>query len=151
MAFRNIIVAVDGSVASQEALNRSVELARQNDAALTGVFVIDAGWPDYIGNDWQAAVGARLPFLGYIRGEQEQQQAEAARGQFESATDGLKSASFTLLAGDPTDLLVVLASNDATDLLVLSRRVFQVNGRPSLKSLSKRFARKAQRPFLVFP
>lgn len=97
-----------------------------------------------------SAVGARQPFLGDIRGEQEQQ-AEAARGQFESATDGLKSASFTLLAGDPTDLLVELANNDATDLLVLSRRVFQVSGRPSLKSRSKRLARKARRPFLVFP
>ena len=150
MTFRNIVVAVDGSAASQEALNRSVELARQNDAALTGVFVIDAGWPDYIGNDWQSAVGARQPFLDYIRREQEQQ-AEAARGQFESAAEGLKSARFTLLAGDPTDLLVELANNDATDLLVLSHRVFQVSGRPSLKSLSKRLAKLAQRPFLVFP
>jgi len=150
VAYRNIVVAVDGSAASQEALNRSVELARQSDAALTGVFVIDSGWPDYIGNDWQSAVGARQPFLDYIRKEQEQQ-AEAARDQFENAVAGLKSASFTLLAGDPTDLLVELASNDATDLLVLSQRVFQVSGRPSLKSLSKRLANKARRPLLVFP
>jgi len=150
VGFRNIVVAVDGSVASQEALNHTVELARQSNAALTGIFVIDSQWPDYIGNDWQSAKGARQPFLDYIRAEQEQQ-AEAARGQFETAAEGLQAARFELLAGDPTDVLIELASKDSTDLLVLSQRVFQVSGRPSLKSLSKRLANKARRPLLVFP
>jgi len=67
------VVAVDGSAASQGALNHAVHLARQSQAALTGVFVIDAGWPDYIGNDWQSSKGARQGFLDYIREEQEQQ------------------------------------------------------------------------------
>jgi nucleotide-binding universal stress UspA family protein len=147
---KTIVVAVDGSEASQEALNQAVAFARQSDAALTGVFVIDSGWPDYIGNDWQSAVGARQPFLDYIRREQEQQ-AEAARGQFQTAVTGLPSASFRLLAGDPTDVLLEIANDDATDLLVLSQRVFQVSGRPSLKSLGKRLAKKAQRPLLVLP
>jgi len=150
VGFRNIVVAVDGSAASQEALNHTVELARQSNAALTGIFVIDSQWPDYIGNDWQSAKGARQPFLDYIRAEQEQQ-AEAARGQFESAVEGLETARFELLAGDPTDVLIELANDDRTDLLVLSQRVFQVSGRPSLKALSKHLAKKAQRPFMLFP
>lgn len=143
-------MAVDGSEASQEALNRAVEFARQGRSTLTGVFVIDSQWPDYIGNDWQSAVGARQPFLDYIRVEQEQQ-ASAARHQFESATQGLPDSRFTLLAGDPTDVVIGLANDDDTDLLVLSQRVFQVSGRPSLKSLGARLAKKARRPFLVFP
>lgn len=150
MGFRNIFVAVDGSEASQEALNHTVEIARQSNASLTGVFVIDSQWADYIGNDWQSAKGARQPFLDYILKEQEEQ-AEAARGQFESATKGLGTASFTLMAGDPTDTLIEVANNASTDLLVFSQRVFQVSGRPSLKLLSKRIAKKAQRPFMVFP
>ena len=150
MGFRNIVVAVDGSEASQEALNYTVELARQSNASLTGVFVIDSQWVDYIGNDWQSAKASRQTFLDYIRKEQEEQ-AEAARTQFESASRELDTANFSLLAGDPTDTLIEMANNATTDLLVFSRRVYQVSGRPSLKLLSKRIAKKAQRPFMVFP
>lgn len=149
-AKRNVVVAVDGSESSQEALNHAVDLARQSQAALTGVFVIDAGWPDYIGNDWQSSKGARQGFLDYIREEQEQQ-AETARGQFERAAQGLPAAKFSLLAGDPVDVLVELAGERSDDLLVLNRRVFQVSGRPSLKSLGRRLAEKARRPYLLFP
>jgi len=149
-AFRNIVVAVDGSAASQEALNHAVHIARQSQAVLTGVFVIDAGWPDYIGNDWQSSKGARQGFLDHVREEQEQQ-AETARGQFENAASGLPSASFSLLSGDPAEEVIRLASEPSDDLLVLNQRVFQVSGRPSLKTLGRRLADKARRPYLLFP
>jgi nucleotide-binding universal stress UspA family protein len=150
VTFRNIVVAVDGSEASQEALSHAVEIARQSQAALTGVFVIDSEWPDYIGNDWQSARGARQPFLDYIREEQEQQ-AKAAQGQFEKAAGGLPGAQFALHAGDPSEVLIKLAQDAGTDLLVLNRKIFQISGRPSLKALHKNLAAKAQRPYLVFP
>lgn len=146
----HIVVAVDGSEASQEALNRAAALARQRHTALTGVFVMDGGWPDYIGNDWQSARGARQEFLDHIRREQERQ-AEAARRQFEGAVGGVPSARFSLETGDPTEVMLRLASEPATDLLVLSQRVFQVSGRPSLKSLGKKLSRKATRPLLLLP
>jgi len=148
--FGKIVVTIDGSEASQVALDHAVSLARQNHAALTGVFVIDSGWPDYIGNDWQSSKGARQGFLDYIREEQEQQ-AKAAQDQFERATSGLGSASFSLLAGDPTDVVVQLASEPSNDLLVVNQRVFQVSGRPKLKALGKRVADAARRPCLIFP
>ena len=147
---KNIVVAVDGSDVSQGALDHAVALARQNNAALTGVFVIDGGWPDYIGNDWQSSKGARQGFLDYIREEQEQQ-AKAARGQFERATNGLPATQFELLAGDPTEVVVKLASEPSDDFLILNQRVFQVSGRPSLKSLGKLLAGVARRPYLMFP
>jgi nucleotide-binding universal stress UspA family protein len=148
--FGNIVVAVDGSAASQGALDHAVALARQSQAVLTGVFVIDAGWPDYIGNDWQSSRGARQGFLDYVRDEQEQQ-AEAARGQFARAAAGLPSASFSLLAGDPADVVVRRAREPSDDLLGLNQRVLQGRGRPSLKALGRRLAEKARRPYLLFP
>jgi len=148
--FNNIVVAVDGSEASQEALNYAVELARQSKSALTGFFIIDGGWPDYIGNDWQSAKGARQGFLDYIRKEQEQQ-AEAARQQFETAAEGIEDSRFSVLAGDPTEMLIIKANAVDTDLLVVGQRIFQVSGRPSLRSLSKRLAAKATRPLMLFP
>jgi nucleotide-binding universal stress UspA family protein len=150
LGFTNIVVAVDGSEASQEALNHAVELARQSKSALTGFFVMDSQWPDFIGNDWQSARGARQGFLDYILEEQEQQ-AEAARRQFETAAEGIESSSFSILAGDPTEVLITKANAADTDLLVVGQRIFQVSGRPSLRSLSKRLAAKATRPVMLFP
>ena len=146
----HIVVAIDGSAASQEALNQAANIARQSHADLTGVFVIDSQWPDFIGNDWQSSKGARQGFLDYIQDEQEQQ-AEAARRQFEAGVNGMPAAVFSVEAGDPAEVILQLANKPSTDLLVLSRRVFQVSGRPSLKTLGERLAKKATKPFLLYP
>ncbi|MGC2048965.1 MAG: universal stress protein [Gallionella sp.] len=146
----NIVVAVDGSEASRGALNHAVELARQRSMPLTGFFIIDTQWADYIGNDWQSSKGSRQGFLDYIRKEQEDQ-AEAARSQFEQATKGMTQASFSVHMGDPTQVMLEQASSEDTGMLIAGRRVFQVSGRPSLKSLAATLAKKASRPLLLFP
>jgi nucleotide-binding universal stress UspA family protein len=146
----NIVVAVDGSEASQEALNYAVELARQSKSALTGFFVIDGGWGDYIGNDWQSPQNVRQEFLNYIHKEQEEQ-AETARKQFETAAGEINERRFSILAGDPADMLIAKASAADTGMLVVGQRIFQVSGRPSLRSLSKRLVAKATRPLTLFP
>jgi nucleotide-binding universal stress UspA family protein len=149
MSFSNIVVAVDGSEASQDALNHAVDLARQSNTPLTGIFIIDTQWADYIGNDWQSSKGARQGFLDYILKEQEEQ-ATAAHTQFEQATQGMEHSSFTVHAGDPTEVLIEQASS-GIGVLIAGRRVFQVSGRPSLKSLATTLAKKASCPLLLFP
>jgi nucleotide-binding universal stress UspA family protein len=150
LGFNNIVVAVDGSEASREALDHAVELARQSKSALTGFFVVDSQWPDFIGNDWQSARGARQGFLDYVREEQERQ-AESARQQFENAVKGIVESIFLVLSGDPTEVLITKANAVDTGLLVLGRRIFQVSGRPSLRSLGVRLVAKATRPLMLFP
>lgn len=150
MKFKNIVVAVDGSDASQEALDFAVELARHSASALTGLFIIDGGWPDYIGNDWQSTKSARQEFLNYILQEQEQQ-ADTARQQFASAADGIAASSFSIRAGDPIEMLIAVANSADTSMLVVGQRIFQVSGRPSLRSLSKRLVAKATQPVTLFP
>ena len=147
---RHVVVAVDGSAASADALRHAIAIARQSEAALTGVFVVDDQWADFIGNDWQSARGARQGFLDYIQKEQ-RDQAQAARAQFERAAGDLPHANFALQTGDPTQVLIDIARDDNTDLLVLNRRVFQVSGRPSLKALASRLAKRASRPLAIFP
>jgi len=148
--FKNIVVAVDGSEASQEALNHAVDLARLSKCTLTGLFIFDGGWPDFIGNDWQSSKGARQEFLDYIFKEQETQ-SEVARDQFEIAAKDIDERRFSVLAGDPTDMLIAQANAVDTDMLVVGQRIFQVSGRPSLHSLSKRLVAKATRPLTLFP
>jgi len=145
-----ILVATDGSPVSREPLARAVEMARQGGLALTGFFVLDGGWPDFIGNDWQSARGARQGFLDHVRAEQEAQ-AGAARAQFEEAAAGVPAASFRVLAGDPVEVITDLARSETTGLLVLSRRVFQVSGRPGLRRLARVLAERADRPILLLP
>jgi nucleotide-binding universal stress UspA family protein len=148
--FNRIVAVVDGSAVSQPVVDGAASLAGQFDSELAVIFVIDAGWPDYIGNDWQSANGARQGFLDHVQHEQEEQ-AEKARAQFNAATAGLPRSSFQVLGGDPVPTIAELASDPATGLLVVSRRVFQVSGRPSLKSLAKTLAAKATQPLLLLP
>jgi nucleotide-binding universal stress UspA family protein len=145
-----IVVAVDGSEASTAALQQAVSLARQRQLGLTGVFIIDGNWPDYIGNDWQSAKGARQGFLDYIREEQEGQ-ALAAKDQFTQATAQLTDANFSILAGDPTVILTELARSADTQMLIIGKRVFQVSGRPSLKALAVTLVKRATQPLLLLP
>jgi hypothetical protein len=85
-----------------------------------------------------------------VRREQEAQ-AEKARAQFAAVTAELPRSSFKALGGDPVPTIVALANDPATGLLVVSRRAFQVSGRPSLKSMASTLAAKATRPFLLMP
>lgn len=145
-----VVVAVDGSEASAEALAFACEESKRSGLGIEGVFVLDSQWPDFIGNDWQSAQGARQGFLDYIREEQEAQ-AKLAEAQFLRAVGGLdgQTAVFRILPGDPTDMLVALASDRATHLLVFGGEVFQVSGRPSLKRLAKQVLKRATRPVKV--
>jgi len=146
----HIVVAVDGSPACGEPLHQALDLARRYGAALTGLFVLDNQWADFIGNDWQSAAGARQGFLDQMRREQESQ-AEQARQQFLAATEGLARAQFRVRVGDPVAVLLEVANAAATDLLVVSRRAFAVAGRPSLRGLATALAKKARQPLLLVP
>ncbi len=145
-----IAVAVDGSPVSELPLSHAIHQTRQNNAFLTGIFIIDGHWPDFIGNDWQSSKGARQGFLDYIRAEQEAQ-AQLAQTQFQLAVGAWPQALFEVLTGDPIRMLVQRASPDSTDLLISSRRVFQVSGRPSLKTLASKLAQQASCPLLLLP
>jgi nucleotide-binding universal stress UspA family protein len=155
VSFRRITVAVDGSPATDEALAQALWLARQGASTLTGLFVLDAGWADFIGNDWQSSRNARQGFLDHV-GQEQLAQAEAARRQFGAATagpdaTGITEARFLLLAGDPTAILLERLNDPATDLFIFGRRTFQVSGRPSLKTAAATLAKRGTRPLLLLP
>lgn len=138
-----IAVAVDGSPASEAPLAEALRLARAAQQPLLGVFVLDTGWADYIGNDWQSAAGARQGFLDYIRGELEAQ-AEAAREQFAAATRDHAATRFAVIPGEPLETLCELMARGEAETLVVGKEIFQVCGRPSVKTLSRDLARRVR-------
>ena len=143
-----IVVAVDGTEASALALARARELAAQQSRPLTGVFVIDAGWADFIGNDWQSSRNARQGFLDYVRGDQERH-SECARIQFAEVCAGTPDASFRIVAGEPLDALAEFVEHEDAAALVMGRDSFTACGRPSAKRLGKLLARRLRQPVYV--
>ena len=143
-----IAVAVDGSNASAEALAFAVDLARREGKPLAGVFVLDSGWADFIGNDWQSSRNARQGFLDYIRSELEKQ-ADLARRQFAVATQEWPSSTFRTLPGDPAEALTSLMRRGEADVMVIGQTVFQACGRPSVKNLAKLLKKNIRQPVYV--
>ena len=142
-----IAVTVDGTPGCTAALARAVALAG-NDGWLTGVFVLDSGWADFIGNDWQSSRNARQGFLDYVLDGQ-RRQADAARAQFDAATGGLPKARFAVLVGDPADALVRMMDDDGADALVVGEAVFRECGRPSIATLARTLMRRVRQPVHV--
>lgn len=147
-AVGTIAVVADGTPASRAALDFAVAMARDKSFRLKGVFVLDTGWADFIGHDWQSSRNTRQGFLDYVRRDQERH-AELAGTQFKTATCGFPSAQFVLLVGDPTQALIELMSRGQADTLVLAKDAFKECGRPSTKGLARTLARKVRQPVVV--
>jgi nucleotide-binding universal stress UspA family protein len=143
-----IAVAVDGTDAGAAALAFAVDMARTKQAQLNGIFVLDTGWADFIGNDWQSSRNARQGFLDYVRNELEQQM-ELARQQFEAATAQWPNSSFRMLPGDPAEALANLMQRGETDAIVLGSAVYQACGRPSVKGLARFLKKNVRQPVYV--
>lgn len=143
-----IAVAIDGTEASAAALAFAVDKAKSEQAQLNGIFVLDTGWADFIGNDWQSSRNARQGFLDYIRDELEKQ-AELARLQFAAATAEWPSACFATLPGDPAETLADLMRRGEADAMVLGATAYRTCGRPSVKLLAKQLKKDIHQPVYV--
>jgi nucleotide-binding universal stress UspA family protein len=143
-----IAVAVDGTEASAAALAFAIDKARCDGAQLTGVFVLDSGWTDFIANDWQSSRNARQGFLDYVRAELEKQQ-ELAQQQFAAVTPALMQTSFSVLTGDPAESLTAFMRRGDADMLVIGAAAFVACGRPSAKALAVTLTRDVPQPVYV--
>lgn len=143
-----IAVAVDGSTASTAPLARAIEVARATQRPLVGIFVIDSGWADFIGNDWQSSKGSRQGFLDYVQGKLEAQ-AEEARQQFEAAATGLSAARFAALVGDPTETLIGIIERGEAGLLIAGKETFRICGRPSIRDMPRLLAKRLGKRVLI--
>lgn len=96
-----ILLAIDSS---EKAIDEAVKIAREKNAHLAGVFVLDATWNEYIGHDWLSGSNARAGFLNYIKNEEELE-AKRAIDTFESRAAGVAHES-KAVAGRVPDVIV---------------------------------------------
>jgi nucleotide-binding universal stress UspA family protein len=108
-----ILLALDSS---RKAIEEAVKLAREKNAQLTGIFVLDATWNEYIGHDWLSGSNARAGFLDYIRNEEELE-AKQAIERFESLAAGVAHESKAIAGRVPDVIARELAKG--YDLLVM--------------------------------
>ncbi len=143
--WRRILVPVDFSEDSRQALASAAELAGRYGARVDVVHVFSS--PAVVGDVVSPAFGgARLS--DYMRGE-----AEAQLRRFIADISGLESlvGEVRVLAGDASDRILKVAEESDPDLIVMGTR-----GRTGLKhvllgSVAERVLRHAHRPVLVVP
>lgn len=114
----------------------------------SGVFVIDNGWADFIGNDWQSSRNARQGFLDYVLADQ-RRYAEMARVQFSQATAKLLNTEFVILVGIPAETLCEFVKREQREVLVAGKQIYQCCGRPSVTKLTQKLARRLTIPVYV--
>jgi nucleotide-binding universal stress UspA family protein len=103
MAYQHIVVAVDGSASSREALERGIELARRGDE-LT-ILGIEEPWPVHAGAKSRASGNGHLDAIVADAVGHAQQAGVQAHGQ--------------VLNGYPAEVLVKFSAEHGCDLVVL--------------------------------
>ena len=110
----NILLALD---ASTQTMDEAIKFAREKQAHLTALFVLDTTWNDYTAHDWLSGSDSRADFLEYVRdAELVSEVDDLATFRTRCALEcDIKSAT-----GRVTDeILKELASGDY-DLLIMS-------------------------------
>jgi nucleotide-binding universal stress UspA family protein len=137
---QTILIAVDGSPSAQEAVDFGLELAADQNAAVT--FVLVAPAVDLLpggGFGVTAAVPHELT-------DADSEPLDAAR---EAAEDKGVTAHTRLLEGDPVDEIVAYADVIDADLIVVGSRGHGALASALLGSVSRGILREARRPVLV--
>jgi nucleotide-binding universal stress UspA family protein len=135
-----ILIATDGSPSAQEATRFGLELAAEQDAATTFVFVAPAV-------DVLSAGGFGL--TAAMPHEITEADREPLDEALELAGDLGVRANARLLRGDPVDEIVAFADTVDADLIVVGSRGHGALASALLGSVSRGILREARRPVLV--
>ncbi|MBP2249884.1 nucleotide-binding universal stress UspA family protein [Halarchaeum solikamskense] len=141
--YDTILLATDGTVASENAASHAIELAQAHGADLRVVYVVDESvYTAYSGDEY--VDGAEGPEHGLE--ETGEAAIDAVRREAEAAGVDVTGE---LRHGDPAETVVAHADEVDADLLVLGTRQRPEEYRALLGSVTDRVLRLATRPAIV--
>lgn len=138
---QHLLIAVDGSPSSHHAANQGLGLARQTQAKVTLLFVLEA--PPVI------PVG---PLSGYVMTSPPRTEADLERARTELnslAENAAVPVETRVELGSPADVICELADRLSVDLVVIGARGLSAGTRWLLGSVSDRVVHHAPCPVLV--
>ena len=146
-AYRRILVAVDGSEASNKGLREALRLAKQQGAQLFIVHIVDE-YPAYAMPDAGAHATVDLVSLLRKSGEQTIAKAKAA-----AEKQGLRPKMILreTIGGSAAAAIVREAKKQRADLIVLATHGRRGVTRAMLGSVTEKVVRHADRAVLVLP
>jgi nucleotide-binding universal stress UspA family protein len=137
---KSILIAVDGSIGSDVAVDEGLELARQTGASVTLVFVRQPPLPLLGDPYYQRAVTGELEHA-----------EEALRRASERARVAGVEVETEMLEGEPARVIVDLARSRDVDIVVVGSRGLGTVAGSLLGSVSRAVVHDADRPVLVVP
>lgn len=144
MLFRRILVPYDGSLPSEEALDKAVELAKATAGARLFVLHVVPGVPvpTLLNRPARTKSGKTLSLPEYLKMVYQEVSA-GARGSLERIEERCKEDGVEVethvLFGNPAARIVELASDKGADLIVMSsRETAAADKRHSEKSVSRK-------------
>jgi nucleotide-binding universal stress UspA family protein len=136
--YDRIVLAVDGSEEATHAARRGLELAREFDAAVDVLYVVERGWLGFASSDRHER---RL-----------RERGEAALAAVEEVAAEVGHAVATELAeGDPATRVDEYATRQGADLVVVGRQGKTGLGRRLLGGVTERLLRRSDVPVFVVP
>lgn len=109
-----ILLALDDN---PRAVEEALRLAREREATLNALFVVDATWERFTGHDWLSGCNARIGFLDYMLTLEENAASEAAKAYLAKAAE--MPGELLTVTGDVVDEILKEAGT-GYDLLVMS-------------------------------
>jgi len=141
--YENILIATDGSVASENAIGHAIGLADLHDAMLHALYVVDSDvYSAYSGDEYVDEHEGPEHGLEEV-GE------EALATVTERATDRGVEVIEALRHGRPHEEIVDYAADEGVDLVVLGTRRHPEEYRSLLGSVTDRVVRLADEPVTV--
>ena len=137
---KNIIIATDGSPTAQEALAVGIELAAEQDAAVTFVHVLPPD--DYV-------VAGRLGSLPKAHRVEIDESEVALRDAAAAAEAAGVSYTLERISGDTVDEIVAVADSGDADMIVIGSRGRGPLTSALLGSVSKGVLGESRRPVLI--
>lgn len=109
-----ILLALDDN---PRTVDQAIRLAREWEATLNGLFVIDETWDVFTGHDWLSGCKARIGFLEYMQ-SLETSKAEATAKLYQEQMAGIPG-ELLVASGDVVEEIRREAAN-GYDLLIMS-------------------------------